>query len=593
VTIRVLPMLLVNRAGMSMPPRLGRLGIVLLLLALPTFGSVRAEVALTGLSDAQLSNVLAHMRLDDEACSAPEWRVRQAYRAASDDIRAALTALGFYSPAIDGDLQFGASCWNASFEVDPGEPVRIRRLDLQISGQANEDPAFSGLIDAFPLAAGQTLDHGSYESWKRSILDLARARGYIRAAFSTARIDVYPDQRAADISLHFESGGRFNFGAVQLDQDVLDEPLIRSYIDFEQGEPYDAQLLTRLYVALNDSLYFGAIDVHALPPIDSELEIPIAVSLRPGTRLLILYGFGFSTDVGPRVRFGRTNRRLNSRGHQLGINAQFSPVVSEAAVSYRFPYGDPRTEWVSFSGGLRREDTESAFSTSVELGVRRVISLGRNWALSESLNYLTEDYEVADQTGRSRLLMPGLAWSRLRTDSPVRPSLGSRLMFELRAASDSVGSDTSFLQAVASGKWIRSLPSGARILARAELGATAKSEFQNLPPSVRFFAGGDNSVRGFKFKSLGPVDENDEVIGGSALLVGSVEYEIPVRERWSVAGFLDSGNAFEGSNFEPETGAGFGARWHSPVGPIRVDVAWPISQQDSGPRLHISLGPDL
>src|SRR5690606_23465332 len=128
---------------------------------------------------------------------------------------------------------------------------------------------------------------------------------------------------------------------------------------------------------------------------------------------------------------------------------------------------------------------------------------GDDWTFSQSLSYLTEDFEVAAQTGRSRLLMPGLSWSRLRADSPVRPDRGSRIDLELRGASDTLGSDTSFVQAVTSTKWIWPGPNGARWLVRGAFGMTRKSEFSELPPSVRFFAGGDASVRGYKFKSLG------------------------------------------------------------------------------------------
>ena len=89
------------------------------------------------------------------------------------------------------------------------------------------------------------------------------------------------------------------------------------------------------------------------------------------------------------------------------------------------------------------------------------------------------------------------------------------------------------------------------------------------------------------------MDADGKVVGGSGLLVGSVEHERAVTARWSIAAFVDAGNAFDGTEFEPETGIGFGARWRSPVGPIRLDIGWPVSAADDSPRLHVSLGPDL
>ena len=146
---------------------------------------------------------------------------------------------------------------------------------------------------------------------------------------------------------------------------------------------------------------------------------------------------------------------------------------------------------------------------------------------------------------------------------------------------------------MASAKWIWSLPNEARIIFRGEVGTTWKDDFNALPPSVRFFAGGDTSVRGYEYESLGPTDTDGEVIGGSSLAVASVEYEHPIVPRWSVAAFVDSGDAFDDSSFETNTGVGVGFRWQSPLGPIRVDVAKPFDGDDRGARLHISLGPDL
>ena len=148
--------------------------------------------------------------------------------------------------------------------------------------------------------------------------------------------------------------------------------------------------------------------------------------------------------------------------------------------------------------------------------------------------------------------MPGINWTRIRADNEIRPTVGSKLALEVRGAHDAIVSDTTFVQAIAHGKWIWSLPRGQRILVRGQLGATAEREFEELPASVRFFAGGDNSVRGYAFEELGPVDADGNVIGGSSLATGSFEFEQPLRARWSLAFFVDSGNAFEGSRHRRE-----------------------------------------
>jgi translocation and assembly module TamA len=562
-----------------------------LLLVRPPLAA--AELTIDGIEGELLENVLLYIDLDQEACTAATWRINQRYQNAPRQIRSALEAYGYYRAEISSTLEFGESCWQAAFRIEPGEPVRIRTLDLQLSAEAAQDPAFVNAIRDAGLHADAALHHGRYEELKSRLLGHAAERGYVTARFSTQRIDVFPEQLAADVTLHFESGPRYRFGPIELDQAVLRESLLLAYMRFGEGDLYDQRQLTSLYIALAESGYFDTVDVSPQPPDHDSLVVPVTVRLTPSRPRLITYGLGYSTDTGPRLRLGRDNRRYNDRGHQFGLNAQLSPVISDVTVNYRFPWGDPRTEWVSFDGGVRHEDTDTFVSDRLQFGVRRVVDLPANWTRTQRADLRFEDFEVGDQASRSRLLMPGMEWLRLRADNTLRPRQGSRLDFEIRAAGADLGSDTSFVQAVARGKWVWSLPSRARVLVRGHAGLTWQESFEALPPSVRFFAGGDTSVRGYRYEALGPTNEQGEIIGGSGILTGSVEYEHPLRGPWSFATFIDSGNAFRGSSFRTKTGAGLGLRWQSPLGPVRIDVAKPFAEPDRDYRLHVTLGPDL
>jgi translocation and assembly module TamA len=552
-----------------------------------------AAVVLAGVEGEPLANVLAYLDLDDEPCDAPRWRVEQEYQAAPDEIRSALEALGYYAPELTRELDWSADCWQATFAVQLGEPVRVRALDVRVTGEAENDAAFTAATAEAGLVVGEPLNHGAYERLKRRWSQLALERGYADARLAANRIDIYPEERAADIALHFDSGPRYRFGAIEFQQDVLREDLVRSYMALSRGDPYDNRALTDLYVAFNDSGYFETIDVRPQQADAERKEIPVRITLTGASRRLITYGVGFSTDTGPRVRFGRNNRRWNERGHQFGVNAQLSTVISEVTGNYRFPFGDPRKEWINFDVGAKREDTETAESDSLQLGARRVVDIGNDWTRTQMLSLLVEDFEVADQESRARLLMPGIDWTRIRADNTIRPRQGSRLNLEVRGGSDALGSDTSFAQVIADAKWIWPLANDGRVLVRSRIGTTLIDELTDLPASVRFFAGGDDSVRGYKFEELGPVNADGEVIGGSSLITASFEYEHPIRARWSLAFFVDSGNAFEDSDLNAKTGAGIGGRWQSPLGPIRVDLARALDHPTDRWRLHISLGPDL
>ena len=380
---------------------------------------------------------------------------------------------------------------------------------------------------------------------------------------------------------------------MELHQDVLSDELAHSYIAFKAGDPYDARVLTMLYVSLADSGYFDTIDVRPREPDRAARAIPVDITLTGARRKQLSYGIGYSTDTGPRFRFSRNYRRFNEQGHQFGVSAQLSPVISEFQASYRIPFGDPRKEWVAFDAGIKSEDTDTSTSDSLELGARRVVVRPGNWTRTQLLTLLVEDFKVGAQEGRGRLLLPGIDWTRVLADNNIRPKRGSKISLLVQAGADALGSEENLVQVIARGKWIWSTQKTSRFIVRGELGAMAAPQFEELPPSVRFFAGGDNSVRGYDFESLGPTDSTGQVVGGPSLATASFEFEHPVRAKWSIAAFVDSGNAFERGAFHAKTGAGLGARWQSPLGPIRIDIAHPFSDPDTSWRLHINLGPDL
>jgi translocation and assembly module TamA len=180
-------------------------------------------------------------------------------------------------------------------------------------------------------------------------------------------------------------------------------------------------------------------------------------------------------------------------------------------------------------------------------------------------------------------------------DYPPRPLEGHRSSIQARGAVEGLVSDTNFAQIFGDTKWVFGLWSGGRLLTRADAGFTLIDELDTLPASVRFFTGGDTSVRGYGYKSLGPTDVFGNVVGGENLLVGSIEFDQLFADEWSLAAFIDSGNAYDKfEDFNPATSVGVGIRWYSPLGPIRVDIAFPL--EDDAPdeyRLHIYLGPDL
>lgn len=576
-----------------MSTRSYKFGLIACGSALFSCPAAAERLTVSGVTAEQEANVRAFVELANESCTAPRWRVQRRFNNADDQVQAALEAYGFYSATIQKILAWGENCWDAQFTIDPGTPVTVRKLEIEVAGAGSVDSVFANVLEESDLRVGAVLRHADYKRTKQRLQAVASDRGYFSADLTNAKIDVWPDDNAADISLVFDSGERYRFGEVALNQEFLDADFVRRFVTLERGEAYDSASLARLQRDLNSSGYFGRVDIRPDFSDNADNEVPINVTLTPGSRIAYSVGAGFSTDTGPRLRTGYENKRVNSRGHQFSGDLVLSEVLSELSATYRRPLKDPTTEWLSYSAGLQTENTDTSESDRFSLGVKRATKTSGDWIRTEALNLEFERFLVGIESDESRLLMPSIGFSQKRADKPINPERGHRLIAELRGASDSLGSTTSFLQLIGFAKFVRPFGSGGRLLLRAEAGTTIKDEFRELPPSVRFFAGGIDTVRGYGFETIGPKDDTGLVIGGSHLLVASAEYDRLFYRNFALAVFVDAGNAFDGTNIDARIGAGLGLKWRSPIGPVRIYLAHPVNFSDRSVRLHISIGPDL
>ena len=566
----------------------------ILLLSLMFLASLSsAELQIEGVSDEIARNVESYVSLAGEPCDAEAWLVKRRFRAVESETRTALEPFGYYDPIVTSMLEQDDKCWRATLKIDAGSPVLLRLVDISLTAPASEETHFADIVSATTLTTGTQLRHSDYDTLKESLQIRAAERGFIDATFLQNKIEVWPAERIADLALEFESGERYNFGEIILEQDFLESSLIEAFLEFDTGMPYDNRLLTRAYNDLSLSGYFGRIEL--LPVIEqaSDHEIPVRVVLEPADRIEYTVGAGISTDTGPRGRAGYNNRRVNDRGHRFKADIGLSPVVQGFTAEYRKPLSDPRSEWLSYTTALSKEDTDTFNSDTARVGVRRSKRIRTNWMRTLALDLSYDRFDVGIESSEARLVLPAIAFDHKRADRDVFPTRGRRLTFELRGTGEFLGSDTSFLQATVGARLIRPVAGKGRLLARATLGLTAQSEFVELPPSVRFFAGGDESVRGFGYNTLGPKDALGNVIGGSNLFVASIEYEHQLRGNFMGAVFVDAGNAFDGFDVDPAVGAGLGLKWRSPVGPLRLYLAHPLNKSDRSVRVHIRLGADL
>ena len=573
-----------------------RFAIALLLFAPSALRAATLEVIVEGIEGSAQDNVLNALTLYQERdrTDLPETRIRRLHAAAPEEIRAAVKPFGYYQPTIDASLEFDRAedRWTARYLVQPGPVVRVAAIEINLRGDGAVDQAFRSVVERFPLRRGDPLNQAMYEQGKSRIQSLASERGYFDLRLSRHEVRVDPEAYRAEIYLDVDTGARYRFGEVSVDQDLLEPELLQRYIRIDPGTPYSTQALLDVQNALTTSNYYSEIKIDADPQQAKDRVIPVTIKLTRRPQNKYTFGAGYGTDTGPRAQIGWERYYLNPEGHHARIDLRGSQVDRSLTAGYFIPIRNPRTDQLGFTGGFEETDTDTATASTRRLAISRSTVRGR---LLEtlSLTHQLERFDVGGQTGKTTLVLPGVSWTYYVGDDRIYTRSGARATLNVLGATETFGSDVSMRQARLQLRAIFPVASAGRLITRLDAARTSVNNFAQLPASLRFFAGGDQSVRGYPYNSLGPMGAQGNVVGGPHLLAGSVEYEQQLAGKWSAAIFFDEGNALNNFHDPLKRGAGIGLRWRTPIGQIRVDIAEALSEPGRPRRFHIVIGPDL
>ena len=562
--------------------------------------SPRVDVEVSGVDGELKRNALAFLsitRRQAQTATRPlsVSELERLHERAPREIQESLQPFGFYAARVSSSLTERTNGrWRATYHVTPGPQSRLSAVNFRL---VDDDPEVRAQLDSAVQAinglAGQPLDHRSYEQAKYQLVQRARRLGYLDARFVEAELVVNPPLAVAQARLAFEAGTAFQFGAIHVEQDILEPEFVERLIQISPGETFDSTRLVDLQLRLNDSRYFSAVVMEVERASAEAGAVPVTFRTTPVARQRWTAAVGFGTDTGPRVRAGLENRRVNRRGHRLRLDARASTLESALQLDYRIPIRQVHTDFVRGVARVERGDIGDAVATQYSV----TVSQEDNWRGMRRRMFVRGARESFRFSGlpsqTTTLFYPGIALSAERFDSPSFTRTGHSFEVSLQGGDDVLGSDVSFLKFGLRGRLIRSLPGDWRLLVGAEYGHVETSRIDQLPPSLRFFAGGDRSVRGYAFESLSPEDALGNDVGGDTLLAASVEVDAPVVGAWRIAGFADAGTASRGSPDALSKGVGIGVRYQSPVGLIRLDLAHPLDDPDSSVRVHLSIGTDL
>lgn len=557
------------------------------------------KVELSGLEEPFATNVRHYLAINREKTSdnlTVRW-IKRLHKEAPKNIRTALQPYGYYNPIIQARLTKKAGTWLANYTVDKGIPLKLNKLDIQWFGEGASDPAFAKSIQEYHKHASGLLNHAEYEAAKNRFMAVALSNGYPKARFLKSEWLVDLDTNSANLTLHMDTGKHYRFGDILFKQDFLDPELLQHYITIRKGTPYSHEALLEFQQNLIASNYASEVRIKPLYQKAVGELLPLDVILTPIVPHKLSFGLGYETDIGVRGSARWTDRLINRYGHHSEVYVKLSEIEGTVRGQYTIPVLQPLTDqWVS-SVSYDYEKTPDTSSQTFDIEtafIRKNLEdtyfyKGFILASNEAFTIGTSPKTIA------KLLISGGTIRFSRMDKGIFPQNGHYLFTDLRVAAEQLLSDTSFTRLHFKGRYLMGLGENGRMDGRLEVGAAWVDDFSNYPTSLRYFAGGDNSVRGYKYQSLGPINDEGVAVGGKQALSASLQYDHRIARSWLISGFADAGNAYNDKLDKIYVGAGLGLRWLAPFGSLRLDLAYPVSQQ---PQLndyviHIGFGATL
>lgn len=517
------------------------------------------------------------------------------YNKAPQQIKSLLETEGFFSAQITSKLEQTPGKNVAYFTIIPGPPVLVDQVDIQLLGAViaqSDKPTQSleALRDSWQLKPGMQFKQEAWTQAKRQLLTKLLLERYPNASISSSQASINPKTNTANLLIHIDSGPLLYFGEVQIEGlSRYPEKVIHHINPIKPGDEFSQSRLLNFQNRLQLTGYFKSVEITAdtrNPQImDGKQRAPIKVVVTENQEIKLGVGAGFSTNTGARIQTTLTDLNFLQDGWRLTSSLRLEQLSQNLLAEIRLPttrqgYRD------SISSNVIRTDIEGQTTTSGLIGVRRAWGLP-SFEQYVGSNLLAEHVKLdgaESDTNYAATLSYGLTLRR--TDNNLNPTRGYLLNAQFTGAPLEQLSGGQFLQSYVRGFGYYPIGSSTQLITRGELGMVSGSD--SAPVTYLFRAGGDQSVRGYDFQSLG-VREGDAIAGAKYLATGSIELIQWLTSQWGVAAFTDFGNAANSvKDLDPVFGYGLGARWKSPAGPIGADIAY--GQETKDYRIHFNIG---
>jgi translocation and assembly module TamA len=512
-------------------------------------------------------------------------------RDAVPQAKEAAATQGYFSAGIDVKVDRSTRPAHVQIVVTAGKPTIVQSVAIEVDGPANDSPegraAIGKLRESWLLPKGDTWKQETWTAAKRLAAGTLAASPYAaaRIAASEARID--PPLATADLSLTLDSGPPFRIGRIDVQGLQRYSPeLVRNFANVQPGDLYSADKVDDYVRRLLASNYFASVQATIDNDVAHADAATVTLSVIEAPTKRFEFGAGYSTDTQYRVSAAYSDVDLDDKGLQLWTSARIESKIQQ--VDVRFVRPPTPTGWIdTYGAGVQRTDIENLVTRTAAVTVRRrAIDERRTPAFGIGFYANDQAPQGAPKESSHALYVDGeYTWRNV--DNILEPTRGWMANVQLGygipgASTEQFGRTIGRIV----GWW--PVTRDNQLVARLDAGAVIAQSRVGIPSNFLFRTGGDTTVRGYAFESLG-VQQGDAVVGGRYYWVGSVEAVHWINQTWGVAAFVDAGNAKDKlSELTPAYGYGVGARLRTPIGPFRLDVAY--GEQAKSVRLHFSVG---
>jgi translocation and assembly module TamA len=557
------------------------------------------EVEIQGVGDEELADFLRDV---SETAAADEpapsmIALRRRVLADENRLRRALGGEGYYDARVEGTVTETDDEAGVIFEIDLGPRYTLAGVDIRVLGEAPDyeppAPAELGLELGAPAVAQRIIDA------EQTLLTRAQVAGRAYAELGERRAVIDREAKTLTATLAVRPGPVVRLGEVDYTGvEGIDDDFLRARLPFEPGARYSPELVRETRRELVASGLFRTVQVELpeTPPPDDTVPVTIAAEQR--LHRTIGVGVRFETDGGPGVSAEWEHRNAFGGAERVEVALDADLLEQSLGAGVRTPDFYGRSRSLLGEAEILRQTTDAFDSLVFDA------ALGVEQRFSEELTgTVGVGFEVSEITEAGETENFGLVFlpTTLRfdnTESPLDPERGVRARAEYTPFWDLLSPGLFFQRVELSASTYFKLAESPRLVlaVRGRVGSITGAPRDSIPANRRFYAGGGGSIRGIPFQTASPLDEDDDPIGGRSLLETAVELRYNITETIGVVAFVDAGRAFEASypDFsEPLiVGAGLGARYFTPIGPLRVDIAVPVDRRDVDDvlQVYVSLG---